>query len=160
MAPILPIFGLSMPAPRLPGRTAAGAARTPFIRPTHRPHLNVRRRCASRNTPGARSPMGRRLHIGRYSLPLASKGTGRRRPCLSDQGLRPPGLSVGGRPRKFTTSRLAPRAALAGSLSFPPLETLPKVRAELEMAGREAVLGDAWLTRSSAVPEIHLGHGR
>src|SRR6266851_2787354 len=141
MGPILPLFGLPMPAPRLPGRMAAGAARTPFVRPTHRPRLNVRRRRASRNTPGARPPMGR-PYIGRYSLPLANKGTGRRRTCLFDQGLRPPGLSVGGRPRKFTTSRLAPRAALAGSLSFPPPETLPKVRADLEMAGREAGLGD------------------
>jgi acetylornithine deacetylase len=41
--------------------------------------------------------------------------------------------------------RIAPSALLAGSLSFPPPETLQQVQAEIEAAVREEVLADAWL---------------
>ena len=42
-------------------------------------------------------------------------------------------------------ARIAPRAVLAGSLSFPPPETLPAVQAEVAAAVAEAAAGDAWL---------------
>ncbi len=42
-------------------------------------------------------------------------------------------------------ARVAPRAALAASLSFPPPETLAQVQAEIEGALREAAESDAWL---------------
>jgi acetylornithine deacetylase len=42
-------------------------------------------------------------------------------------------------------SRIAPHAVLAGSLSFPPAETLPQVQAEIVAALSEAAVGDAWL---------------
>ena len=42
-------------------------------------------------------------------------------------------------------ARIAPRAVLAASLSFPPPETLAQVQAEIEGALREAAAGDAWL---------------
>lgn len=42
-------------------------------------------------------------------------------------------------------ARIAPTAVLAGSLSFPPPETLEQARAAIEGAIREASAGDAWL---------------
>jgi acetylornithine deacetylase len=42
-------------------------------------------------------------------------------------------------------ARIAPNAVLAGSLSFPPSETLQQVQAEIETAIREAALADQWL---------------
>jgi len=42
-------------------------------------------------------------------------------------------------------ARVAPGAVLAGSLSFPPPETLEQVQAEIETTVREAALADAWL---------------
>ena len=42
-------------------------------------------------------------------------------------------------------ARIAPRAVLAGSLSFPPPETLAEVQAALEAAVREAAAADDWL---------------
>jgi acetylornithine deacetylase len=41
--------------------------------------------------------------------------------------------------------RIAPSAVMAGSLSFPPPETLPQVQAEIETAVREAAFADPWL---------------
>jgi acetylornithine deacetylase len=42
-------------------------------------------------------------------------------------------------------TRIAPHAALAGSLSFPPPETLPQVQAAIEAAVRDAATADDWL---------------
>jgi acetylornithine deacetylase len=42
-------------------------------------------------------------------------------------------------------SRIAPHAALAGALSFPPPETLAKVQSEIEEAVRQAAAADDWL---------------
>jgi acetylornithine deacetylase len=47
--------------------------------------------------------------------------------------------------REDVFSRIAPDAVLAGSLSFPPNETLADVQAAVEQVVREAAMGDAWL---------------
>jgi acetylornithine deacetylase len=44
-------------------------------------------------------------------------------------------------------SRIAPRAVLAGCLSFPPQEALSQVQAEVEAAVQEAARDDDWLQR-------------
>ena len=43
-------------------------------------------------------------------------------------------------------ARIAPDAVLAGSLSFPPPETLAEVQAAIEAAVREAAASDGWLS--------------